>query len=229
VEEITGRASSGYEFTDDNTVGDFYEDKAPGIRVDYIDDVVVRLLLTGDGWEVWETGLHPNLPKSEVERLYADVTVRAEGEDGGMFISYDENYAPIPYNEFSPYVLEVSYNDDDTVAIVFLKHTESPTAEESEAISANLFEISNIADTIATIREYLNISLAAYLCETPQELQQAVFEKYGSDSFGALTVAGNLTQDDMPEECWEALLSLQPYSCTTVTSGDTLFAVVRFE
>jgi hypothetical protein len=65
-------------------------------------------------------GLTVGMTKEDALALYADVTVIEEGEDGGTFISYDENLAPIPYNEFSPYILELAYTDEGLVNSVYV-------------------------------------------------------------------------------------------------------------
>jgi hypothetical protein len=122
VTAITGEdVRSGFDFLEDDTTGDFYWD-APGIRVDYHGDDVVRLLLlnTAD-WELMN-GLYCGMPKNEAEALYRDVAEKEAGQMGGLFISYDENLNPIPLNEFSPYYFRITFTDEGTVESAYIKY-----------------------------------------------------------------------------------------------------------
>lgn len=111
VTKITGKSEAHVlEFTKENIERVSYWD-APGIFVDYLEDKVVAIRLTDtDDWEL-TNGARVGMTKADVEKLYADIAEREEGQSGGLLISYDENLNPVPFDESSYYLFRITYVD----------------------------------------------------------------------------------------------------------------------
>lgn len=104
----TKLADGSFLFEEDNTIRDAYAN-CPGIRVDYFEEKVVAIRLTGESkWQL-ANGVRAGMSKDEIMKLYADNDMKDIGLQGGILLAYDENKTPIPFREDAPYTFRISF------------------------------------------------------------------------------------------------------------------------
>lgn len=128
VEKITGGdMNSEHTFTDENVQRVSYWD-VPGLIVDFSsqmiesdgeiiadekpeDQVVGIILSEEDKWEI-TGGIRFGMTKEKVAELLSGNNMQEPGVAGGILLSYDEQLQPITYDENSPYIVIISFEED---------------------------------------------------------------------------------------------------------------------
>lgn len=112
VEKVTGPdEDSVMEFLEDGVERWSYWD-APGLLVDYLDEKVVALRISGKpGFELMN-GVTPGMHEDDVKNLYESHPYIEYGIRGGILTAYDKDLQPIEYNdETAPYLVRITFED----------------------------------------------------------------------------------------------------------------------
>lgn len=108
VTKITGKdEGDGADFADGVQRTGYWN--TPGIYVDYYEDVVVAIRITGDGKWAIAGGVRSDMDKTEVEQIYASNILKETGLKGGILLSYDENLNPVAVDRYAPYTVTISF------------------------------------------------------------------------------------------------------------------------
>lgn len=121
VTAITGAKEGDVMDFEDGVVRISYWD-SPGIFIDYLNDKVVAIRLSGEGKWSYIDGLKPGITKEESEKYFSREAFpqRETGTGGGVLLAYDEELNPIPFDQNAPHTVRVSYapQDDKNEALV---------------------------------------------------------------------------------------------------------------